>query len=455
MSSSSVDNTIIEVAGVRKEYTLYRRPLDRLKHLLMPWREYPSFHALSDISLSVDRGETIGLIGRNGAGKSTLLQILTGTLTPSAGSVKVNGRVAALLELGAGFEPEFSGRENVYLNATILGLKIHQVDERFDDIVAFSELEEFIDRPVKTYSSGMFMRLAFSVAAHVDADVLIIDEALSVGDALFTQKCMRFLRDFQKRGTILFVSHDLGAVTSLCSRAVWLDQGRIRSSGDAKRVCEEYLEITYEIRAKERTAGTTPSDEAVPDFDDNTLTVGDEVVLLDAPAPPADPRPHRSTKATVSPFDPEQAGFGEGGGYIHDVRFVSPSGERRQRIAGGEEIVLEVEVGAERVISSAIVGFYIKDRTGQMLFGDNSVVGEVKPPPLRAGARATARFAFQMPLMAAGTYVVTAALAEGTLEEHTQLHWMHEAIAFDVHSTSLKHGLVGIPMHRISWRRET
>ena len=208
MSSNSTP--VIVARDLSKSYMLYPRPSDRLAHLFMPWRKYPAFEALKGVSFTVGRGETVGIIGQNGAGKSTLLQAVTGTITPTSGEVRVSGRVAALLELGAGFEPDFTGRENILLNGTILGLTTRELKERTEEIIAFSELGPFIDRPVRTYSSGMFMRLAFSVAAHVDADLLIIDEALSVGDIRFTQKCLRFLKDFKQRGSILFVSHDLG-----------------------------------------------------------------------------------------------------------------------------------------------------------------------------------------------------------------------------------------------------
>lgn len=198
------------------------------------------------MSFHVQKGETIGIIGRNGSGKSTLLQIICGTLTPSGGRVAINGRVAALLELGAGFNPEFTGRENVYMNAALLGLSKAQIEERLDAIFAFADIGGFVDQPVKTYSSGMYVRLAFAVIAHVDADVLVIDEALAVGDAFFTQKCMRFLRAFMERGTVLFVSHDTNAVVNLCTRVVWLDKGRVREIGPAKDVCDSYLEAFYE-----------------------------------------------------------------------------------------------------------------------------------------------------------------------------------------------------------------
>lgn len=228
---NSGSKRVLHVENVTKNYISYAKPIYRLySFFFKPKPSWQSeFQALKNISFSLQKGETVGIIGRNGSGKSTLLQTIVGTLATSSGSVQSSGRIAALLELGAGFNPEFTGRENVYLNGTIYGLSREQVDQRFADIEKFADIGSFIDQPVKTYSSGMFVRLAFAVIAHVDADILIIDEALAVGDALFAQKCMRFLEGFKENGTILFVSHDSGAVTSLCDRAIWLDSGDRKS----------------------------------------------------------------------------------------------------------------------------------------------------------------------------------------------------------------------------------
>ena len=209
----------IRVQNITKTYQIYDKPQDRLKQSLWRGRKqfYREFKALDDVSFEVKKGETVGIIGRNGSGKSTLLQIICGTLAPTSGTVEVNGRVAALLELGAGFNPEFTGKENVYMNASILGLSKEEIDAKYDDIVAFADIGDFIEQPVKTYSSGMYVRLAFAVIAHVDADILVIDEALAVGDVFFTQKCMRFIEQYQENGgAILFVSHDMATVTKLC-----------------------------------------------------------------------------------------------------------------------------------------------------------------------------------------------------------------------------------------------
>src|SRR5690606_4381644 len=237
-------HTALIVQNISKCYELFTRPHQRLLSYFFKTaaRQKTDFWALKELSFSLLPGETLGIVGRNGSGKSTLLQIICGTLSPTSGSVELSGRVAALLELGAGFNPEFTGRENVLLNAAIYGLTREEIAARLDDIIAFADIGDFIDQPVQHYSSGMFVRLAFAVIAHVDADILIIDEALAVGDALFAQKCMRFLEDFKKQGSIIFVSHDSGSITRLCDRAIWLDRGEMRLLGDAKSVTEAYLE---------------------------------------------------------------------------------------------------------------------------------------------------------------------------------------------------------------------
>ena len=236
----------IKVENLSKCYQIYDKPRDRLLQMLFRGHRtfYREFWALRDVSFEIKRGETVGIIGRNGSGKSTLLQLICGTLNPTGGSIHTRGRIAALLELGSGFNPEFTGRENVYMNASILGLTHEEIDARFDAIAAFADIGDFIEQPVKTYSSGMYVRLAFAVIAHVDADILVIDEALSVGDAFFTQKCMRFLRRFMENGTVLFVSHDTGAVINLCQSGIWLEKGSVKHKGEPHIIEEHYKRHT-------------------------------------------------------------------------------------------------------------------------------------------------------------------------------------------------------------------
>lgn len=428
---------VIVARDVSKSYTLYPRPSDRLAHLFMPWRKYPAFEALKGVSFTVGRGETVGIIGQNGAGKSTLLQAVTGTITPTSGEVRVSGRVAALLELGAGFEPDFTGRENILLNGTILGLTTRELKERTDEIIAFSELGPFIDRPVRTYSSGMFMRLAFSVAAHVDADLLIIDEALSVGDVRFTQKCLRFLKEFKQRGSILFVSHDLGSVTGLCDRALWLDHGQIRGEGAAISICEQYVASLFE-------GATTPSG---PVNRGPAQEVQGEFVLMDSAAPPRGSIPGATS---ISAFNAEGSTFGSGGATILNVGLFSPAdGQRLSQVVEGQEIDLKVLVRADVAVDRPIVGFYVKDRLGQFLLGDNSFWDSVPQPTMAEGERLAFRFRFNWPALARGSYTLTVAIADGVMEQHIHRHWIHDAVIFEVLSSSARLALVGVQLHRV------
>jgi len=253
---------VIDARGLSKRYALYDRPSDRLLQML--WRGRRQFHrefwALRGVDLRVLAGEVVGIVGRNGSGKSTLLQLVCGTLEPTEGSLATRGRIAPLLELGAGFNPEFSGRENVRLSASILGLTPQEIDERFDDIVAFSGIRDFIDQPVKTYSSGMFVRLAFSVAISVDPDILVIDEALAVGDGEFAHKSFKRIMQLRDAGrTILFCSHSMYQIEALCTRAVWLDGGRVALAGTPAEVVAAYNDFTRRLQAPEPPPAFAPA----------------------------------------------------------------------------------------------------------------------------------------------------------------------------------------------------
>ncbi len=254
----------IEVRHLTKVYRLYSSPFERLKEIILRKPLHTPFIALNDVSFDVRQGETLGIIGENGAGKSTLLKILARTLKPTSGEVKINGRVAALLELGAGFNPELSGEENIYLNAYLLGLKKDEIDKKKKSIIEFSELGDFIKRPVKTYSSGMYVRLAFSIATCVDPDILIVDEALSVGDQYFQKKCIDKMMEFKKSGkTIVFCSHSMYHVQELCHRTIWLDKGKIKMQGSTGKIITQY--INYErqkMSSIKEQASTIVNDES-------------------------------------------------------------------------------------------------------------------------------------------------------------------------------------------------
>ena len=354
------------------------------------------FWALRDVGLEIRRGETVGIVGRNGSGKSTLLQLICGTLRPSAGTLAVRGRVAALLELGAGFNPDFTGRENVYLSASILGLSEAAIEARFAAIEAFAGIGEFIDRPVRQYSSGMYARLAFAVCAHVDADILVIDEILAVGDAPFQQKCMRYLHAFRARGTLLFVSHDEAAVLGLCERAVWLDRGAMRACGPAKEVCRLYRAAQAEERDDGGGFRIGGSDRA-------------------APRPMHDARWTGANKIEIFDFDPDAPWHGHGGAVIEHVGFFAPDGSAMAQAEGGEEVELRIACRAERPLASPIVGFMLRNRLGQTLFGDNS---RADVRPVGANQRFTASFRFMLPYLTTGDYAIETMLFDGTAAQY-------------------------------------
>tara|TARA_R110001583_G_scaffold152016_1_gene303814 strand:+ start:14681 stop:15865 length:1185 start_codon:yes stop_codon:yes gene_type:complete len=253
----------IKVNNLTKTYHIYEHPKDRLLQML--WRGkkqfYQEFSALKDVSFNVTKGDSVGILGHNGAGKSTLLQLLTGTLSSTSGQVQVNGRVAALLELGAGFNPDFSGKENVYMNASILGLSKIEIDNKYEDILAFASIGDFIHRPVKTYSSGMYVRLAFAVAVHTDPDILIIDEALAVGDVRFQMKCLQHMEDMKEKGTtIFFVSHSPEQVKRFCNKAIWLDKGKVKGNGTSSAICDQYKDF---MSVDEETIGSIPECQSI------------------------------------------------------------------------------------------------------------------------------------------------------------------------------------------------
>lgn len=441
--------SVISVDNISKFFEIYPKPSHRLWQMVFRGRRrfYEPFWALQDISFEVGQGECVGIIGRNGAGKSTLLQIITGTLTPSSGNVAVKGRVAALLELGSGFNPEFTGRENVYLNASILGLTREEIDARYDDIAAFADIGDFIEQPVKSYSSGMVVRLAFSVVAHVDADVLIIDEALSVGDAFFTQKCMRFLRRFIAERTALFVSHDTAAVNGLCNRAILMQNGRIKQVGSPKEVTETYLKDMYEAHQGASTAEEQTPAEVLPQ-------------AADDPVAPEDFRDMRADFINASnlrndiqvfAFNESSAAFGKKGVIITGATLLDAEGQPLSWVVGGEPASLRITVQAHKDVFGPIIGFFLNNRLGQHIFGDNTFLTyRDNPVLLRAGQQAAASFSFIMPILEAGDYSFSIAVAEGTQQEHIQHDWKHDALLLRSTTTSCHTGMVGIPMRRIS-----
>jgi lipopolysaccharide transport system ATP-binding protein len=410
----------IRLDRVGKAYRIYADPAERLKELLGARGRENEFWALSEVSLEVAHGETVGVIGANGAGKSTLLQIVTGSLKPTAGTVRVDGRIAPMIELGAGFDPEFTGRENAVLAADVLGLADAGLRARLDDIIAFADLGPFIDRPLKTYSSGMYARLAFAVFAHMDADVMILDEILSVGDASFNQKCMRRIREFKERGAILFTSHDMQTLVNLCDRVVWLERGMVRDIGNPQEVCRDYLAaMNAEANAAEnfRIGGGRRK-------------------------PPPLARPHTEEHAHLAPpadawaFDGATPRAARPRARILGVSAAAPTGAVKESWQGGEDIRLTVSGEAFALLAEAAIVFDLNDRLGQVLISERAETA-------LAPGRFEARFEFSLPELHPGECVLTAYLLtkgdRGVVIEHE----FADALILGVFRTEA-FGLVGV-----------
>jgi lipopolysaccharide transport system ATP-binding protein len=439
----------VNIANLSKCYQIYATPRDRLKQFILPRVSraigqkpksyYREFWALRDVSFEIGKGETVGIIGRNGSGKSTLLQMICRTLAPTAGAIKAHGRIAALLELGAGFNPEFTGRENVYMAALLYGLTPEEIAARFSDIAAFADIGEYIEQPVKTYSSGMYVRLAFAVIAHVDADILVVDEALSVGDAIFTQKCMRFIRGFQDRGTLLFVSHDMNAVLNLCRSAIWLGHGQIRQIGPAKEVAEAYLQYTlqevYGQEAELKATRCSPIQEIKP---------------VEHPAREMGIFDYQTEAVTASNLNAAN-GWQTGAAQILEVRLEHPWGDEYQVFKGGEKVRMVIRARADQPLARPILGFLVRDRLGQDLFGENTLpFTDLNPTAVAAGQEFEGEFVFLLPMLPNGQYAVMASVADGDLQRNIQHHWLHDALILNVSSSLVRWGLVGVPFERVS-----
>ncbi|WP_342574954.1 ABC transporter ATP-binding protein [Solibacillus sp. FSL K6-1781] len=341
----SFNKIVIEVESVTKEYKMFKKPIDRLFYGLLPHKfkhKVGTFRALNNININIAKGTTVGIVGRNGSGKSTLLQMIAGTLNPSQGKIKVNGRVSALLELGAGFNPEFTGRENVYLNGAILGLSKNEIDKKFNDILEFSEIGEFIDRPVKTYSSGMFVRLAFSVAAFVDPDIMIIDEALSVGDEKFQRKCYNYLESLKEKGcTILFVSHSMRVVEQLCDYAYLLDKSNLVAEGEPKEIIDQYHMLLY---SQENAHYQTL----------NRIKVNDEKVELE-----------KNTLETD--FNDLEKDV-----YIKSVTMLNNKNDESYVYETGDYSKIILTIKSSINVENALVGLRIKTTTGVEVYGTST-----------------------------------------------------------------------------------
>ena len=426
-------NYVIEGHEVAKSYRVVGGTIDRVHQLFSKNARQAAqkIHALKNASFAIEKGDAVALVGVNGSGKSTLLHLICNTLKPTHGKIIRHGKIAALLELGTGFDPEFTGLENVRLNATFHGLSKEQLDQKLQAILDFADIGEFIHQPLKTYSSGMVLRLAFATIAHVDADILVIDEALAVGDAIFSQKCMRFIRDFKKHGTLLFVSHDTAAVQSLCNKAIWLDKGSLLMAGPVKEITEAYLHYSLQkIAGDERTLNALVGDRSA-----NVIESGAQegVVIIENIA--------------------KAQGWNTGAAHIEEVSFTNADAPEKHYFQGGENVLLRIKGKAIETLKSPILGFSLRDRLGQDLFGTNTYeISKEKPVITPAGAGLEAEFRFKMPYLLNGQYALACSIADGNLQENVQHHFLHDALIITVSSSVHRWGLVGIPFDGINLR---
>ena len=401
--AAALESDLVLVQNVSKLYRLYRRPADRLRELLPGTAPaHRDFWALRDISFEVERGETLGLVGPNGCGKSTLLQLVSGILQPTMGRVVTRGRIAALLELGAGFNPEFSGRENVYLNGEIMGLSRAEIDRAMPSIEAFAEIGEFLERPVKEYSSGMYLRLAFSTAIHVDPEILIVDEALAVGDAVFANRCVRKFQELRERKvTVLFVSHDLGLVKQLSDRAILLLGGRIEAAGAPNDVINRYIGLVLEKQA-----------------------------------------PERRQERLRSSFR-----HGDGTSEILGVQLLNARGEEAASIASGEPVTVRVRARFHRAVSDPMVGILVRTRIGMDVYGTNTRIEHTDLGDFEAGQLLEVDFGLEC-WLTPQQYTLTAATQNADGSSHD---WLDDAIAFEVVDTRVAAGVANLRA-KIEWR---
>lgn len=383
----------ISLNNVSKCYKRYSRPMDRLKEVLLPGKSHAeNFWALRDINLEVAQGETLGIIGQNGSGKSTLLQIIAGTLTATTGKVKVNGRVSALLELGSGFNPEFTGRQNVFFNGRLFGLTQEEIETKFNDIAAFAEIGDFIEQPVKTYSSGMFVRLAFAVAASVNPEVLIVDEALAVGDIYFQQKCFERIRELKSLGTtLLFVSHDSTAVYKLCSRALFMESGKLVLDGKPRQVIDLYQARL--LKKRDRHSDKLEI-QKLPESNSSS-SIKKEL-------------PSKNNLAEVVINQAEVS--------VKFIKLLNESGQEIDSIISENFLQLSIGLLFSDAFEDPHIGFKIRDRTGSVIFETNTFCMGQKVGEVTSGTLLEIRFNFNVPLLE-GEYTITVGVADSGFGE--------------------------------------
>lgn len=378
-------NEIININNISKTYKCFNNKIDIIKNLLFNASNYTEYAAIKNISLSINKGQSIGIIGSNGAGKSTLLQLISGISKPTTGSVIVKGKMTSLLELGAGFNPEFTGKENIIISAMIYGLTKEEAKQKLNEIITFADIGDYINMPTKTYSTGMYVRLAFSVAIHVDSEILIIDEALSVGDAKFSYKCMNHIRKFREKGTIVLVSHDINAICNFCDTCLWIDRGEKKMLGNPKEVTTSYINSILKDNSNNN--------------DEISIEKTDENIFSDN---------------------------------IIDIKNFDINQEKNN-------INISMQLEIKKDLSNLLIGFIIKDKYGQIVSGETF---SVKSESIDFNKVILGQISFKLPKLNNGKYFFSYSIADGTEENHEQHYWRHDAFVFDIHSNENRYGII-------------
>jgi teichoic acid transport system ATP-binding protein len=432
-----MEDIAIKVEGLSKVYKIFDKPIDRLKESLNPFHKRYSkdFYALNGLSFEIKKGETVGIIGKNGAGKSTLLKIVTGVLTESGGTIEVNGRIASLLELGAGFNLEMTGIENIYMTGTILGYNKIEMDKRIDEILSFADIGDFIYQPVKMYSSGMFARLAFAVNVNVSPDILIVDEALSVGDVFFQNKCFKKFEELKNLGiTIMFVSHDMGSIKQLCSKVLWIENGMQKMFGGKKYVCEAY----YNEEIKKRNA--LNKDMAM--FDQKHISIikkRDKVVF---------PKLKKSVNGeNIISTEVEIKSF-----------FLENENREVVTVLSGGEFYKAVIVAAfYKKLEDVIFGFVLENNKGIQILGINSFINtKEKVIDIDEEKIVVVSFGFELPKILSGRYLISPAIAKGAQDKHIICTWLSNLVEIEIENTGYELSLIEIEskVETVSYKEE-
>jgi lipopolysaccharide transport system ATP-binding protein len=414
----------IQVERISKNFKIYAKPAHRLKELVFQKKYHRDYWALKDVSFHVRKGSTFGVIGENGSGKSTLLQIIAGTLQPTAGSRSVLGRVAALLELGTGFNPEFTGLENVLLNGSILGLSDAEIARKLPEIERFAEIGEFINLPVKTYSSGMYVRLAFSISINVDPEILLVDEALAVGDIYFQQRCIQKIRQMRQQGkTILMVSHDVAAIKNLCDESLWLENGEIKEIGNTEHVVAQYLANT--IKRKDPFSN-------------------EEDALVLNPALESGNTPLPQSNLVVYGFKNLDRRWGNQKAEILGVCLLDATGNECDALYHGDWMTVRVSVKFHEPVGQPLIGFTLKNRLGEDICGANTSEQIMSIPPASVSQIYTLDFMFQLPILQPGNYYFTVGVGNGTHDQFVICDFVENVNALVIKKKHIVYGHIKV-----------